>query len=161
MGDLVVSLAIEMNIWIRRAEPSDQNAIRRLVRAAGINPLGLDWPNFIVAVNGNEIIGSGQIRPHKDGSAELASIAVLPTYQGRGIGGVIVATLVSCHTGALYLSCVDTMPSFYARFGFRIIDTPLLPPMLARRHRFGHAITAPLHKLGIHAPHLYAMQLFA
>jgi N-acetylglutamate synthase-like GNAT family acetyltransferase len=150
-----------MKIWIRRAKPADQGAIRRLVRGAGINPLGLDWPNFIVAVNGEQIVGTGQIRPHQDGSAELASIAVLPAYQGRGIGGVIVATLVSCHSGPLYLSCVNTMPAFYARFGFRIVEAAMLPPVLTRRHRVGHAITGALHRLGIQAPHLYAMRLAA
>ena len=58
--------------------------------------MGLDWRHFIIAVDPeNQLIGCGQIKPHRDGSSELASIAVQPEYQGQGIGKALIERLLS------------------------------------------------------------------
>jgi N-acetylglutamate synthase-like GNAT family acetyltransferase len=73
-----------MTTWtLRRARQPDAPAIRRLIRQVGINPLGLDWRRFLIAVDaGGQLVGCGQVKPHADGSLELASIAVQPAWRG-------------------------------------------------------------------------------
>lgn len=106
-------------VTLRRAQKSDAAAIRAIIRQAGINPLGIDWRRFLLAEADGRIVGTGQIKPHGDGSRELASIAVIPDYQRHGIAARIITTLLDGQSGPLYLTCQDQMETFYTRFGFR------------------------------------------
>src|SRR6266540_3252707 len=92
-----------MAVIIRPAVAADQSAIKMIVRAARINPTGLDWPRFLVAEESGGLIGVGQVKPHRDGSREVASIAVVPEWQGRGVGAAIVRGLVARENGVLHL----------------------------------------------------------
>jgi hypothetical protein len=71
-----------MPLIIRPASADDQYAITAIVRAARIYPRDLDWQRFLLAQWGQDIIGVGQVRPHRDGSRELASIWA-PLATGR------------------------------------------------------------------------------
>jgi N-acetylglutamate synthase-like GNAT family acetyltransferase len=122
-------------VQIRRAVATDQRAITALIRAAGINPLSLHWRRFIVAEADGRIVGTGQIKPHRDGSRELASLAVAPERQGEGLARVIITVLQRAAGPPLYLTCADRLESFYVRFGFRTIAGDELPPDLRRAHR--------------------------
>lgn len=122
-------------IKIRRAEQSDSLSIRALVRGAGINPTGLDWRRFSVAVDGSGgIIGSGQIKPHRDGSKELASIAVASAWQNQGVATAIIEHLLANHPGTIYLTCRRRLENFYARFGFTKVVRGSMPPYFRRVH---------------------------
>ena len=75
------------NYKVRAALESESTQIKELINLVGINPTGLDWKRFIVAVNdGGQVIACGQIKPHGGDIRELASIAVHPEYQNQGIG---------------------------------------------------------------------------
>ena len=94
----------------------------------GINPLGLNWRRFIVCVDkAGELIGCGQIKPHLDGSRELASIAVTPEHQRRGVGSALVAHLLNLASPPIYLICRARLGAYYARFGFRPGETDRMP----------------------------------
>jgi N-acetylglutamate synthase-like GNAT family acetyltransferase len=111
----------------------DQVTIRRLVREANINPMGLDWPRFVVAEEGGAIVGVGQVKPHRDESRELASLAVVPALQGQGIGRAIIETLLAREPGVvLYLTCRRELEGFYERFGFRTLARAEYPPYFGR-----------------------------
>jgi N-acetylglutamate synthase-like GNAT family acetyltransferase len=140
-----------MSVIIRQAVEADQSAIRALVYAAHLMPLNLRWPNFVVAEDRGDIVGVGQIRPHRDGSRELASIAVSPAYQGQGIGGEIVRALVEHAPGDLYLVCMSELEPFYARFGFVRAGQAELPPFLGKIHRLGRFF-APVARLFSDSP---------
>ena len=132
------------NVLIRAARPDDQAAIRRLIYEARINPLGIHWPNFLVAqASDGRNVGCGQIKVHSDGSRELASIAVTPAYQGKGLAAAIIHELLRREEGTLYLYCAPGLRSFYPRFGFAEVDAATLPPVLRRTLRAGQALTAP------------------
>ena len=74
---------------IRRATRQDANAIHALIRQVRINPMALDWRRFLVVVDEqHRVIGCGQVKPHADGTRELASLAVVPEWQRQGIGTV-------------------------------------------------------------------------
>ena len=51
------------NYEVRPALESESAQIKDLINLVGINPTGLDWKRFLVAVNENRLlIGCGQIK---------------------------------------------------------------------------------------------------
>lgn len=128
---------------LRPATEADQPAIRRIVRAAGINPTALNWPNFLVAEDGEAIVGVGQVKPHRDGTRELASIAVVPPRQGEGIGSAIIRALLARETGTLHLTCRKQLQGYYERAGFRRLDRREYPPYFARQVPLVNAFLRP------------------
>jgi len=67
-----------------------------LINRVGINPLGLDWKRFIVAeTHYGGFIGCGQLKPPKDSSLELASIAVDASYRGQGVARAMIEHLLA------------------------------------------------------------------
>lgn len=121
---------------LRPANQSDAGAIRSLVLQGGINPTGLDWRRFIVAaLPSGEVIGCGQIKPHRDGSFEMASIAVRPGWRGRGVARAIITRLLTSHTGELYLMCRSPLGPLYEKFGFRELQEEEMPRYFRRVSR--------------------------
>lgn len=147
-----------MSVKIRSATAADQTTIKTIVRTAGINPMNLDWPRFLIAEDGGQIVGIGQIKPHKDGSRELASIAVIPERQGQGIGSQIIQALLAREQGILFLFCRSTLEGYYARFGFQKVERDHLPWELARIHRLGSTFAAISARLSGQEVRLIAMR---
>lgn len=126
-------------IRIRPARAADRRAIRRLVVAARLNPLDLDWRRFLVAERAGRIIGTIQVRYHADGTRELASLAVVPTAQGIGLGAALIDALCAREAPPLYLFCASGLVGYYERFGFRPVAIRDLPPGLHTHGRFARA----------------------
>jgi len=121
---------------IRPATARDLPQIRSLIRSVGINPLGLAWERFIVASGGDGVvIGCGQIKPHADGSIELASIAVLSGSRRRGVAREIIMSLLAAYPGPLYLTCRARLGKFYEKFGFQTLEQDEMPPYFRRISR--------------------------
>ncbi len=135
-------------IEIRLARATDQPIINRIIHDAGINPMSLDWHRFVIAEDDGRVVGIGQIKPHGDGSRELASIAVIPERRGQGIASEIIQHLLAQETGVVYLTCRSQLESFYARFGFRRIEREQIPPYFRRILRLTNVL-APLMR-GVH-----------
>lgn len=118
------------NFLLRPAVTQDSAAIRSLIHAVRINPMGLNWKQFIVAVDSTGILlGCGQLKRHRDGSIELASIAVVETARQRGIASAIIQTLLGRENQRpLYLMCRSELAGFYPRFGFRQVGREEMSP---------------------------------
>ena len=85
-----------------------------------LNPLGLKWQRFVLAVNAEgEMVGCGQVKPHRGGSRELASIAVYKLWRRQGIARAIITHLQAEHDPPLWLTCASPRVSIYQKFGFR------------------------------------------
>ena len=121
-----------MPLIIRPADANDQYAITAIVRAARIYPRDLDWQRFLLAQWGQDIVGVGQVKPHEDGSREVASIAVVPEWQGHGVGSALIRALLSRETGPLHLMCNVDREHYYERFGFRRLERSAMPPYFRR-----------------------------
>jgi len=122
-----------MPLIIRRATAADQATITRMIRSANLNRMNLKWPNFLVAEEGGAVVGIGQVKAHGDGSREVASMAVVPAWQGKGIGSAIIKALIAGEGDrVLYLTCRREMRGYYERFGFRMIAKADYPPYFAR-----------------------------
>ncbi|GAB4492261.1 MAG: hypothetical protein Fur0016_26110 [Anaerolineales bacterium] len=124
------------DVKLREAVEADFPAIRALVRQTGINPLGLDWSRFIVAESlAGGFIGCGQLKPHSDGSLELASLAVVPAWRGKGVARLIIQALMAKAPRPLYLTCRGALGPFYEKFGFRVLRPDEMPPYFRRLSR--------------------------
>lgn len=123
-----------MNDYILRAATSeDFPAIQRLIELVQINPTGLDWRRFVIAVDGaGKLLGCGQLKPHQGGIVELASIAVLPSERHKGIASAVVDRLVSQGPRPLFLTCLSSMVAFYEKWGFHKLEIEAMPAYFRR-----------------------------
>lgn len=118
---------------LRPAGETEASAIKDLIHLVGINPTGLDWKRFIVAVKADgQIIGCGQLKPHGGGILELASIATLPDYRNQGIASAIIELLLVKSPRPLHLMCESKMGSFYEKFGFQRLPPAEMPRYFRR-----------------------------
>ncbi len=121
------------NYTLRPARESESGVIKDLIHLTGINPMGLDWKRFIVAVNEqDQVIGIGQIKPHGTDILELASIAVYPEHQGKGVASAIIVHLLANSPRPMYLMCESSRGSLYEKFGFQAIEYAEMPRYFQR-----------------------------
>ncbi len=121
------------NYEIRPALESESAQIKALINLVGINPTGLDWKRFVVAVNAEgQVISCGQLKPHGADILELASIGTLPEYRGQGIARAIIQELLRESPRPLYLMCIAHNGPMYEKFGFHIIETKDMPRYFRR-----------------------------
>ena len=82
------------------------------------------WTHFYVAVDGSSIIGCGAIGPYwgKEDESSLFTIFVLPEYQGKGIGRLIIETLEKdeyfLRAKRIEIPSSITACEFYKKFGY-------------------------------------------
>ncbi len=140
---------------LQPAAAADAKTIRRVINLVGINPTGLSWKRFVVAVDGEgSIIGCGQVKPHKDGSLELASIAVLPKWRGKGVARQVIEYLLQQYPGRLYLMCRSPLEPLYRKFGFQAIVQEDMPPYFQQISR----VAALYHRLAHETDYLSVMR---
>lgn len=125
---------------IRPATEADRGAILGLMRPRDYNRVNLRVECFLVATEADAVIGIGQIKRHRDGTAELASLVVAADRRGEGIGQALVRALVARHQGPLYLFCLAALANFYAALGFQRVARRQLPLTLALIHGLGNTV---------------------
>jgi amino-acid N-acetyltransferase len=129
------------NFILRPARESDSRQIKDLIHLVGINPMGLDWRRFIVAVDPTDrLIGTGQLKPHGKDLLELSSIAVMPDQRGRGIARAIIERLMREGPRPLYLTCVSSMGPLYEKFGFVSLTYDEMPRYFQRLSRLANVM---------------------
>jgi N-acetylglutamate synthase-like GNAT family acetyltransferase len=129
-------------ILLRPAQEADGPKIRSLIHRVGINPMDLNWKHFIIAQSpSGDFMGCAQLKPHRDGSLELASLAVKEEFRGRGVGRLLIEHQIANSPRPLYLMCRPELQSLYEKFGFRVIDLGSMPPYFHRINRIMRPIT--------------------
>jgi N-acetylglutamate synthase-like GNAT family acetyltransferase len=127
---------------IRPATEADAAAIRGLIREARLNPRDLDWHRFLVGDEGG-VIACAQVRVHRRGTRELASVAVAPSHRGRGLGRAIaVATVEREPVRPLFLYTESRTEAFWVRLGFTSIEGDAVPRDLRAPLRIARLATA-------------------
>jgi N-acetylglutamate synthase-like GNAT family acetyltransferase len=126
----VTAAPLPPGIRLRPATREDAGRVRSLILRVRINPMSLDWENFLLAEDGRDgLVGCGQVKTHADGSRELASIAVEDAWRKHGIASRLVTELQVRHGLPLWLTCQSALIGFYANFGFsEVAETVDLPP---------------------------------
>ena len=127
---------MESDIQVRDARADEAGLIKQMVRAEHLNPLSLDWQHFRLAVLAEgEIVGCVQVKTHRDGSRELASLVVQPRWRRRGIARGLIEACLSRNRGELYLTCRAGLGPFYQKFGFAPVALEQMPPYFRRISR--------------------------
>lgn len=121
---------------LRPATETDFLEIRALIRQVRINPTGLDWRRFTVAINGSgQMIACAQLKPVSSGLTELASLAVRSTYRHQGIARALIEHLLTDAPRPVYLTCRSRLGKMYEKFGFRVLETEDMPGYYRRLQR--------------------------
>lgn len=124
-------------LLVRRAVALDQLAITQLVHKERLNPHGLGWANFVVAVMGNRVVGAVQMRQHPEGSRELGSLVVSRAHRGQGIAGRLISALLARHPGPVHVITRHANAEHYRRWGFAVIAASAAPRTVRRNRRLG------------------------
>ena len=123
---------------LRRANIKDVPAIVQLVNyyAQKSQMLGLSQisvynslRNFIVIERDNKVAGVGALSIIWNDLGEIRSLAIVPEYQGKGLGRRIVEALI-IEAQELELPSVFTLTyqkDFFEKLGFSVIDKKDLP----------------------------------
>jgi len=129
-------------ITVRSARETEAAHIRDLIHRVGINPMGLDWKRFVVAAGDHdELLGCGQLKPHGPDVLELASIAVYPEHQGKGVARLIIEYLLKDSPRPLYLMCESGIGPMYEKFGFRPVTYDDMPRYFQRISKLAGLVT--------------------
>jgi len=128
-------------ITFRPAAAQDAAAIKALIRMTRINPMGLDWSRFLIASAADgRLAACGQVKPHGDGTRELASVAVHPDWRGQGLAREVITRLLVGAKRPVYLTCRSDLEPFYVKFGFRSLETRELTPYFRRIQKLANLV---------------------
>jgi N-acetylglutamate synthase-like GNAT family acetyltransferase len=122
---------------LRPATEADFPVIRQLIRESRLNPTGLNWRRFLIAETPEgQFAGCGQIKPHPEGTLELASIAVREPYREHGLASRMIEQLLANEPfRPIYLTCGSELSLFYEKFGFRVLELAEMPVYYRRLSR--------------------------
>lgn len=122
-------------LWSDTMDGMDWEELAALYRAAPLGAktaesLQITFSNsmYICVVRENgRLVGAGRVLADGYEVAYLADIALLPDYQGRGIGQEIVKRLLGLagHHRKILLYSVPGKEPFYRKFGFRRLLTAM------------------------------------
>jgi N-acetylglutamate synthase-like GNAT family acetyltransferase len=121
---------------IRPATAADAETIKRMVRAAPLNPNAIDWHYFFVleiVENGTKkIVSIGMVHPEGD-VQEIDSVVTRPEYRRRGYAEAVVRALIEHSPGALYLLAETELISYYEKLGFRVMNAEEAPAAMTEQ----------------------------
>lgn len=107
-------------MFIRPANQEDMTFITKNIEDFRLDDDDLDYRQFVVAVDGDEIIGFGRIRPHKE-VYELGCIGIVEHRRNQGIGKMIIEHLISVFpSNDVYIT--TDLSEYFERFGFKRIE---------------------------------------
>lgn len=107
----------------------NQNAEKGLMLPRTRSTLYEGIREFVVAVEDDQLIGTGSLHIIWDDLAEIRALAVDENYQGKGIGREIVKILLH-EAEDLHCPKVFTLTyqvDFFKRMGFQLVDKESMP----------------------------------
>lgn len=138
---------------VRQAESGDVDAIFQLLELyapSGIvlqrskEDIALFLKNFRVAVFNGSVVGCAAVRDFGNDLLEVRSLVIHPDFQGRGIGGKIIRTIIDGlkqSRDSWRLFALTLRPEFFCALGFREVPKALFPEKIwsdcakcAKRH---------------------------
>lgn len=79
-----------------------------------------------------EPVGCVQLKPHRDGSLEMASLVVAEDWRGKGIARLLIEHSIQQNDGPLYLMCRSGLGPLYEKFGFQPVGETEMPRFFRR-----------------------------
>ncbi len=152
-----------MSIHLRTGIAADAAAIHGLINAnlnsGHLLPRSLEditehAPRFVVAVDGDVVIGCAELAPLSESVAEVRSLVVDDGCRGQGTGASLVTALAdrARSLGYATLCAFAHQPSHFLRLGFSIVPHQWVPEKIAHdcvgcsqfRHCGQYAVSLPL-----------------
>jgi amino-acid N-acetyltransferase len=131
-----------MKIRVIRARASDLAAVLELLEHAHLPAADLSrarMPGFLLAVDGDEVVGCVGIEALGDGQGLLRSLAVAGHARGRGVGNALLRAALQRAPGfgarSLWLLTEEAAEFFLAR-GFRAAKRDEAPPAVLKHAQF-------------------------
>ncbi|MGE0237362.1 MAG: GNAT family N-acetyltransferase [Parvibaculaceae bacterium] len=122
---------------IRKARAWEDAAIRALVLSERMRPVDLKPENFLVAVEGDEIIGTVQMRRHSDGTHELGSLVVAPNWRRQGVARRLIDMLLKEEAQSVYMITARAHWRRYVPWGFELVSGGAVPNSIRFHHLIG------------------------
>jgi amino-acid N-acetyltransferase len=128
-----------MSITIRPARTSDVKQIRSIIDTFAAPGKMLEKETvtlfesvqeFIVAVDGDEVVGCGALHVLWEDLAEVRTVAVKENFHKKGIGHMIMEAIVNRaqSVGVERIFCLTFQTEFFGKHGFVEIEgTPVEP----------------------------------
>lgn len=127
-------------VLIRPGTEGDAAVIRQTIKAAGLDPTGLDWRRFKLAEAGEgELLGMCQVRRYWD-TRELGSLWVRKDCRGQGLGGKLIRACLAEESPPVHLECVAARQPYYEQHGFRRVPVLQAPRGLRFKSAIGGTI---------------------
>lgn len=128
-----------MTIQVRPAKTSDVKGIRKLIdtyapqrRILSKETVTLyeSVQEFVVAVDGENVVGCGALHVLWEDVAEVRTVAVNEELRGKGIGHQILELLIkrASEIGVKKLFCLTFETEFFGRHGFKEIEGAPVEP---------------------------------
>ena len=128
-----------MSITVRPARTSDVKQIRAIIDTFAAPGKMLEKETvtlfesvqeFVVAVEGDEVVGCGALHVLWEDLAEVRTVAVKENFHKKGIGNQIIEAIVSRadSVGVKRIFCLTFQTEFFGKHGFVEIEgTPVEP----------------------------------
>lgn len=124
------------NINYSSAQAENEAAIRELLKVFDGDSSSFEGARFVVARDGDKIVGCARVKVVGEGCMEFSSLGVLPEYREKGIGSQLVKRVLACEKHhPLFLLTSSDKESFYSKFGAVIADPEKLPPLFKREYQ--------------------------
>lgn len=128
----------EIPVLVRALRPRDRAAVRAILGAAGLDPVIEPEARAVVADSAGQVVAVAALATL--GSVGLLrSVAVAPSWRGRGIGARLVADRLADAAaqglGAVYL-LTEGAAGFFAQAGFAAIPREEAPDALRAHPQF-------------------------
>jgi amino-acid N-acetyltransferase len=126
-----------MSLTIRPARTSDVKQIRSIIDTFAAPGKMLEKETvtlfesvqeFVVAVDGDQVVGCGALHVLWEDLAEVRTVAVKEEFHGQGVGhGIIEAIIGKAHeVGVKRIFCLTFQTEFFGKHGFEVIEgTPV------------------------------------
>jgi amino-acid N-acetyltransferase len=128
-----------MSVIIRPARTSDVKQIRSIIDAFAAPGKMLEKETvtlfesvqeFVVAVDGSQVIGCGALHVLWEDLAEVRTVAVKEEFHKKGIGHQIIEAIIdrAQSIGVERIFCLTFQTQFFGKHGFNVIEgTPVEP----------------------------------
>ena len=128
-----------MSVIIRPAHTSDVKQIRSIIDTFAAPGKMLEKETvtlfesvqeFVVAVDGNQVVGCGALHVLWEDLAEVRTVAVKEEFHKKGIGHQIMEAIIdrAQSIGVERIFCLTFQTEFFGKHGFNVIEgTPVEP----------------------------------
>src|SRR4051812_29175588 len=99
------------------ASEEDMAFVREHIARFHLDPERLEARQFTIFWDDDRIVAFGRVKPYADGTCELGGVGVVEEVRGRGVGELVVRTLIRAFPVEDVWITTD-LPGWFERFGF-------------------------------------------